>query len=117
VLLTISRENGCTYCMGAHSFLADNMSGVPKPVTDALRDGKPIPDERLASLSQFTRVMFTTRGRPSPDDVQDFLRAGFSERQVLEIILALAVKTLSNYSNHVFHTPLDDAFAGRRWEA
>jgi AhpD family alkylhydroperoxidase len=44
VLLAISRENGCTYCMAAHSFLADKVSGVPVEVTDAIRDGKPIPD-------------------------------------------------------------------------
>ena len=39
--------------------------------------------------------MFITRGRPSAEDVELFLKAGYSERQVLEIILALAVKTMS----------------------
>ena len=35
---------------------------------------------------------------------------------MLEIILAIAVKTLSNYSNHLFNTPLDEMFARREWK-
>lgn len=115
VLLAISRENGCTYCVAAHSFLADKMSGVPVAVTDAIRDGAPIPDRRLAALHDFTRTMVTKRGLPSQVDVQAFLAAGYSERQILEIVLAIAVKTLSNYANHLFHTPLDGVFAERTW--
>lgn len=60
--------------------------------------------------------MVFMRGTPSQRDLQAFLAAGFSERQVLEIILAIAVKTISNYSNHVFHTKLDSMFATYRWE-
>lgn len=48
-------------------------------------------------------------------DVQHFLDAGYSERHILEIILAISVKTLSNYANHLFHTPIDGVFAGRAW--
>jgi alkylhydroperoxidase family enzyme len=59
--------------------------------------------------------MVQTRGRPSEQDVADFLAAGYSEPQVLEIILAIAVKTLSNYTNHLFGTPVDAAFAARIW--
>ena len=43
------------------------------------------------------------------------LDAADPERQILEIVLAIAVKTLSNYANHLFHTPLDGAFAARAW--
>lgn len=115
VFLTLSRGNGCDYCVAAHSVLADKMSKVPPAVTDAIRDGKSIPDARLAALSLFTEVMRSTRGLPSKAQVQAFLDAGYAERQVLEIILAIAVKTISNYSNHLFHTPVDAMFAGRVW--
>lgn len=115
VLLAISRENGCTYCMAAHSTLADQMSGVPAAVTDAIRDGLEVPDPRLAALHSFTIQMVRTRGLPSQAAVEAFLAAGFSEHNILDIILAIAVKTLSNYSNHQFHTPLDDFFTARRW--
>lgn len=116
VFLTISYLNGCSYCMSAHSMLADKMSQVPADVLEAIRAGKAIPDERLAALSEFTRVMFETRGKPGQADVETFLAAGFEERQVLQIVLALAVKTLSNYSNHLNHPELDDAFAGHAWQ-
>ncbi|MEW6590946.1 MAG: carboxymuconolactone decarboxylase family protein [Pseudomonadota bacterium] len=115
VLLAISRENGCTYCVAAHSFIADKLSGVPEAVTDAIRDGRPIPDARLAALHDFTRTLVVKRGLPDKSDVAAFLAAGYPERHVLEIVLAIAVKTLSNYANHLFHTPVDAAFAGRAW--
>lgn len=115
VLLAISRENGCTYCVAAHSFIADKMSGVPTEVTNAIRDGRAIPDARLAALHDFTRSMVAKRGLPGRADAQAFLAAGYSERHILEVVLAIAVKTLSNYANHLFHTPVDEAFANRAW--
>lgn len=115
VLLGVSRENGCTYCVAAHSFIADRMSGVPEAVTDAIRDGQPIPDARLAALHDFTCAMVAKRGLPEKSDVEAFLAAGYSERQILDIVLAIAVKTLSNYANHLFHTPVDEVFACRAW--
>lgn len=115
VLLAVSRENGCTYCVAAHSFIADKMSGVPEAVTNAIRDGQPIPDAKLSALHDFTRTMVVKRGLPDKADVEAFLAAGYSERQILEIVLAIAVKTLSNYANHLFHTPVDGMFSGRTW--
>lgn len=116
VFLTISRGNGCDYCMAAHSMLADQMSKVPPQVPEAIREGRAIPDAKLAALSGFTGTLLATRGLPSKAEVQAFLSAGYQERHVLEIILAIAVKTLSNYSNHLFHTPLDEMFAKREWK-
>jgi len=116
VLLTISRLNGCKYCMAAHSMLGEKMSQVPAEVLEAIRNDQPIPDERLAALSAFTKVMFETRGRPTQGDVDAFLAAGFDEQYVLQIVLALAVKTLSNYSNHINHPELDEVFAGHAWQ-
>jgi AhpD family alkylhydroperoxidase len=116
VFLTISRGNGCDYCVAAHSMIADQMSKVPPTVTEAIREGRAIPDSKLAALSAFTDTLLATRGLPSTADVQAFLSTGYQERHVLEIILAIAVKTLSNYSNHLFHTPLDEMFAKREWK-
>lgn len=111
VLLTVSQVNGCHYCTAAHSMIADKMSGVPKDVLQAIRDHQPIPDARLAALHALTAEMTLSRGKPSPDTVKAFLDAGYQERDLLHIILAIAVKTLSNYSNYAFATPVDDVFA------
>ncbi len=115
VFLTISRENECHYCVAAHSMLADTMSGVPTNVTNAIRQGSVIEDSKLAVLHDFTHHMLMTQGRPDDNAVQLFLDAGYSERQVLAIILAISVKTLSNYSNHIFDTELDAMFQDRAW--
>ena len=116
VFLTISRENECHYCMAAHSFVADNLSMVPAEVTDSIRNDDQIADSKMAELREFTRIMVISRGHPSQNDVAAFVQAGYSENHILDIVLAILVKTISNYSNHVFDTPVDAAFTARSWE-
>jgi len=115
VFLTISHDNTCHYCVAAHSMLADSMSGVPTVVTDAIRDGDEVPDKKLAALHNFTHHMLLTQGRPTIEAMTLFTDAGYSEKHVLAIILAISVKTLSNYSNHIFNTEVDAMFQGRVW--
>lgn len=111
VFLAISQTNGCKYCTAAHSMIADKMSGVPSDVLQAIRAGQPIPDVRLAALFALTQDLVKNLGQPSPAKVQAFLDAGFDESHLLNIILAVAVKVLSNYSNHAFGTEVDERFA------
>lgn len=115
IFLTISRANGCHYCMAAHSFVGDMMSKVPTEVTDAIRDDLVIADDRLEALRSFTRIMTESRGNPTPVDAAAFLAAGYSETHILGIILAISAKVISNYTNHIFHTEVDPAFAARSW--
>ncbi|MFK7602154.1 carboxymuconolactone decarboxylase family protein [Deinococcus sp. SM5_A1] len=117
VFLTLSRENVCEYCTSVHSFIADQMSKVPPEVTDAIRGDQEIQDAKLQALRTFTRAMHDTRGRPSEADAQAFFAAGYGEGHILDVILALSVKTISNYANHVFDTPLDETFSSREWRA
>lgn len=115
VFLTISRENACHYCVAAHSLIADAFSKVPLDVTDAIRNGTEIPDAKLEALSHFTKVLLDSRGHPCKTEVAAFIAAGYTETHVLSILLAISVKTLSNYANHLFETPLDDMFKPREW--
>lgn len=114
VFLVISERNQCEYCMAAHSFVAD-LAGVPPHVTDTIREAGTLDDQRLEALATFTRHLFDTRGRPTREHIDSFLAAGYTERHMLYLVLALAVKTLSNYTNHLFDTPLDAAFGSREW--
>ncbi|MCH7696550.1 MAG: carboxymuconolactone decarboxylase family protein [Proteobacteria bacterium] len=116
VFLTISYENNCHYCVAAHSMIADKMSNVPAEATQAIRDGAAIPDAKLQALNVMTTKMVETRGNPSKQDINEFLAAGYSEKHALEIVLAIAVKTISNYSNHLFNTPVDDMFSEYAWQ-
>jgi uncharacterized peroxidase-related enzyme len=115
IFLAVSHWNGCNYCMAAHSFVADKMSKVPPDVTEAIRNGRRIPDAKLQALAEFTRVMLEKRGRPDEADARAFFAAGYDEKNILGIILAISVKTISNYTNHVFHTPVDEVFQDRVW--
>ncbi len=115
ILLTISVENQCEYCVAAHSVVADMMSKVPLEITEAIRNGTAISDDKLQALSVFTSVMLNKRGNPDEKEADAFLKAGYTEKQILYIILALSVKTISNYANHIFRTPLDTLFKAREW--
>ena len=46
-----------------------------------------------------------------------FLGAGFTKRNVLEVVLVVATKTISNYVNHIAHTPNDAFMADTAWTA
>lgn len=110
VFLVISRENGCDYCTAAHSMIADKMSKLDAASLAAVRTGDPLPDAKLQALAAFTSHVFASRGMITNENAAAFIAAGFSEKQIMEVVLALAVKTLSNYSNHIHHSELDEAF-------
>lgn len=116
IFLSVAYENDCEYCMGAHSFVADKMSGVPIEVTDAIREGREISNAKLNALNIFTRAMTKTRANVSSDEIVAFLNAGYNESQLLGVITGVGIKTFSNYFNHFVKTPLDEMFAGRKWD-
>lgn len=116
VLLTISRENACEYCVGAHTVVAGK-SGVADDAIAAIRDGRPIDEPKLEALRRFTKRAVETRGWLRDDDLEAFYDAGYGPQQVLEVVLGIAMKTLSNYTNHIAGTELDEAFESGRWQA
>jgi alkylhydroperoxidase family enzyme len=80
----------------------------------AIRTGGPLADAKLQALTEITLRLLETRGLINKVDAQKFLSAGYQEQQILEIILAISVKTLSNCSNHIFHTNIDATFESYR---
>lgn len=114
VLLAVSYENDCGYCVAGHSAIA-GMQKIPGDVIKAIRDGQPIADARLEALRRFTVAVVKSRGWPSKADTRDFLAAGYGRQRILEVVLGVGMKTLSNYANHVATTPLDPAFAPVAW--
>lgn len=114
-LLAASYENHCSYCMAAHSVSADK-AGVDKDTLQALREGRTIAsNDRLEALRSFTAKVVRQRGELSDDDVREFLEADFEEKNILDVILIVATKTLSNYSNHIARTPLDKKLEPMQW--
>ncbi|WP_019584391.1 carboxymuconolactone decarboxylase family protein [Thioalkalivibrio sp. ALE16] len=116
LLLTVSRYHECDYCMAAHS-MTGRMTGVPDDIIAALREDRVIGDPKLEALRQFTRAMLEQRGWVDEPTQQAFLDAGHTPAQMLEVILAIGLKTLSNYTNHIAGTPVDAPMASERWSA
>ncbi len=56
-------------------------------------------------------------GWVSEQALQEFLEAGYERRHVLDVVTLVAMKTLSNYTNHIAQAPLDEAFRSTRWKA
>lgn len=114
VALTASRLNTCTYCMAAHSTMAEK-GGIEQDIIRALRSGAPLADQKLQNLAEFTTKIVNKRGHLSAECVGAFLDAGYTEAHVLDVIMMVALKTFTNYANHIMHTPVDIAFAAQAW--
>lgn len=110
ILLAVSSLNHCDYCVAAHSTFAKQQRIDPAIVT-AIHEDKPIADGRLQALRHFAQVVVQTQGHPKTAEIQAFLDAGYTKPQVLEVVLGVAFKTLSNYTNHIVGTIIDPAFA------
>jgi alkylhydroperoxidase family enzyme len=112
---TINVEHACHYCVPAHTAIAASM-GVSAAISDALRNETPLPNDRLEALRSFTLSVVRNRGNVAETDVQSFLDAGFTKRQILEVILGVSQKVMSNYTNHLADTPVDSVFKKYDWE-
>lgn len=113
---TVNVENACHYCVPAHTGIAKNM-GVDDAITAALRDGTPLPNAKLEALRDFTLSLVRDRGNLDDATVQAFLDAGFTKRNILEVILGYSQKVMSNYTNHLAKTPVDKPFQKFGWRA
>ncbi len=112
---TINVEHACHYCVPAHTGIAKMMK-VDDAIIEALRNETPIEDTKLEALRTFTLSLTRNRGNVSQEDLTAFYAAGYGERQVLDIILGLSQKVISNYTNHIANTPVDAAFEKFAWE-
>ncbi len=115
-ILAVSVQNNCHYCTAVHSTLLKNQLEVSDEIVDAVRSGESLPDEKLDTLVTYVRKAVENRGFVSDDHAQSLLEAGYSKRNLLEINLIIALKTISNYTNHLADTPLDEAFEAERVE-
>ena len=110
----INVEHSCHYCVPAHTAIANSM-GVSQDITEALRNETPLPNDKLEALRTFTLSVVRNRGNVDDDAVKAFLDAGYTQRQILEVVLGVAQKTISNYTNHLAQTPVDAPFAKFEW--
>ncbi len=112
---TINVEHACHYCVPAHTGIAKSMK-VSDDIINALRDETPLPSDKLEALRTFTLAVVRKRGEVSSEDLNAFYEAGYQRSHVLEVILVLSQKVMSNYINHVAETPVDEPFQKFAWK-
>ncbi|SFD14662.1 carboxymuconolactone decarboxylase family protein [Pseudoalteromonas denitrificans] len=98
-LLAASIENKCDFCTVAHRAIGKQMGAEPASL-NALNNGDIIESDKDRAIAEFTISMIKNRGFVPEKDTQAFLSAGYTQQQILEVILIVTIKTLSNYSNH-----------------
>ena len=113
---TLNVENECGYCVPAHTGIA-HMMEVDPAITEALRTKQAMPTDKLQVLHETTLAMTRSRGNLTQDEMTKFFESGYSQRQLLDIVLGTAQKVMSNYTNHIAETPLDEAFLPFSWSA
>lgn len=116
VKVAVSTENGCTYCVAAHSTLAGMLKARPEVVA-AVRTGATVPDAKIDALITFTRAVVREKGFVPEKSLAEFLAAGYTKAQVLEVVGQVGLKTLHNYVHALTQAPLDAAFEAQRWNA
>lgn len=112
---TINVEHACHYCVPAHTGIAKSMK-VSDDIINALRDETPLPSDKLEALRTFTLAVVRKRGEVNSEDLNAFYEAGYERSHVLEVILVLSQKVMSNYINHIAETPVDEPFQKFTWK-
>jgi AhpD family alkylhydroperoxidase len=110
VYQTINVFHECEYCTAGHTYLS-RAAGMPEAVIAALRNNSTVPDARLEALSTFAKRVVVERGFAGDAAVDAFIAAGFTRENVLEVVTIIATKTISNYTNHLTHTPKESFMA------
>ena len=114
VFQTSNYENNCHYCMPGHTYIM-KAAGMPEDIIEALREGEPLSDPKLETLRRFTQQVIELRGHLPEDKLNTFFAAGYTPRQALEVLVGLAAKLLSNFTNALAHTELDEAVKQYAW--
>lgn len=106
---TINSEHECHYCVPAHSAIAASMK-VDSSINDAAVNHETLTDKKLETLRLTTLAMVRQRGILEDSQIEKFYAAGYGNQQLLEIVLGLSQKVMSNYTNHLADTPIDEPF-------
>ena len=109
VWLTVSSFHQCHYCVPAHSMMA-TLDGVDKQTVDNIRDNQPLKDAKLEALRLFILALLQNKGRADTQLCSNLLKAGFNQQNILDVVLGVVQKVMSNYTNALANTPVDEPF-------
>lgn len=104
--LVVSQVNECDYCLAAHTAIG-KMNGFSEKETVEIRKGEVSFDEKLGALARFVRETTEKRGKPSREAVEAFFAAGYTEAHLVDVLIVIGDKTISNYLHGVTQIPID----------
>ena len=107
VQITAATRNGCGFCVAGHTALARKKLAMPEDIIQALRNTDALSDPKLNALAQFTLAVLDLKGQVSDEDLSDFLAAGYTQANALEVVLGVSLATLCNYANNLARTPIN----------
>lgn len=107
VQITAARIHGCEFCVAGHSAIGVKKAGLDKATVVALQHGQPSGQPRLDAVVAFADAVIASRGAVSEDALEVFRAAGFSEQQVLEVVLGVSLATLCNFTNVLAQSPVN----------
>lgn len=106
IKLVVSEVAGCDYCVAAHSLLG-KMTGLKPEALKQIREGVPTGDAKRDALVHFVRNLQQTSGTISEAEVSAIKAAGYTDAQLVDISLAIAVTVFTNVFNRINDTVLD----------
>ncbi|MFZ6645161.1 carboxymuconolactone decarboxylase family protein [Undibacterium sp. TJN25] len=106
IALAVAEFNACGYCLAAHTYLGSNLAKLDDAEILANRNGSSN-DPKADAAVRFALKVAGARGHIADSDLQAVRSAGFSAGEILEIVLHVALNTLTNYVNEVAQTEVD----------
>lgn len=106
VNLVVSQVNQCEYCLAAHTVIG-RMNGFTDAQILEIRGGQASFDARLDALARLVRNVAVNRGHADQALVQAFLDAGWTKAHLIDTIVAIGDKTVTNYLHATTQVPVD----------
>ncbi|WP_107726811.1 carboxymuconolactone decarboxylase family protein [Neisseria weaveri] len=108
VQITTAVLNGCEFCKAGHTALSTKKKLLDPATIEALRNTRTLSDPKLNRLALFTQAVIAKKGNVDDAELQAFFDAGYSEQQALEVVLGVALATLSNYANNLSRAEINE---------
>ena len=115
VVMTVATRNRCHICVAMHTARLASL-GASAGLIAALRDAEPLADPRLDAIRRFTLRVLDTAGDVGDQTLRDFLAAGYTTQNALEVVLGIGTYTMSTLANRLTGAPVDDQLAAYAWE-
>jgi uncharacterized peroxidase-related enzyme len=105
IAIAVAQENGCEYCLSAHTALG-RMHGVDPSELAAARRGLSV-DPRAQAAIALALAVVRNRGRVGDAALAEARAAGLGDAEIVEVVAHAALNIFTNYLNNLVGTEVD----------